>query len=416
MSDHQIKNPITISIFPAVSQPGQELYELLLKKTENYFIKGYPVKLIKRNYNMESSLEACFHDDVVIFDGSIEAETNAQYLGALELMKSLDYVLIVSRTFLPYNFEGMRDGGAPKAILTGTTAYCDRMSNAQIAKWIMQTLEESNLELPRSLKQNMSWQELKRNHDYITKIEAQMMSGSRERMNCHFRRQKVFVSYLSRYSSNHLSAELELAINGRRVRHSLSPGGGGISVTTLVSGTVALGEFLSKLNSSQVRVSPVPVAQWGREPLDYSGLRSVWISSTDRLPTEVETALMRWVFGGGTLVVCVPPDAAWPEGEEPDEGVRKISHGWGTRILCRLINEDSIAQVLKALQPFAVHPASDVVVNLIQVSTFPRFDVDAAGDRAAPRAVGEAVSARVRAAAGGAGQRRHDRARESDGH
>lgn len=200
MSDHQIKNPITISIFPAVSQPGQELYELLLKKTENYFIKGYPVKLIKRNYNMESSLEACFHDDVVIFDGSIEAETNAQYLGALELMKSLDYVLIVSRTFLPYNFEGMRDGGAPKAILTGTTAYCDRMSNAQIAKWIMQTLEESNLELPRSLKQNMSWQELKRNHDYFTKIEAQMMSGSRKRMNCHFRRQKVFVSYLSRYS------------------------------------------------------------------------------------------------------------------------------------------------------------------------------------------------------------------------
>lgn len=143
--------------------------------------------------------------------------------------------------------------------------------------------------------------------------------------------------YLSRYSSNHLSAELELAINGRRVRHSLSPGGGGISVTTLVSGTVALGEFLSKLNSSQVRVSPVPVAQWGREPLDYSGLRSVWISSTDRLPTEVETALMRWVFGGGTLVVCVPPDAAWPEGKEPETGVMETRHGWGTRILCRPI-------------------------------------------------------------------------------
>ena len=143
--------------------------------------------------------------------------------------------------------------------------------------------------------------------------------------------------YLSRYSSNHLSAELELAINGRRVRHSLSPGGGGISVTTLVSGTVALGEFLSKLNSLQVRVSPVPVAQWGREPLDYSGLRSVWISSTDRLPTEVETALMRWVFGGGTLVVCVPPDAAWPEGKEPETGVMETRHGWGKRILCRPI-------------------------------------------------------------------------------
>lgn len=175
--------------------------------------------------------------------------------------------------------------------------------------------------------------------------------------------------YLSRYSSNHLSAELELAINGRRVRHSLSPGGGGISVTTLVSGTVALGEFLSKLNSLQVRVSPVPVAQWGREPLDYSGLRSVWISSTDRLPTEVETALMRWVFGGGTLVVCVPPDAAWPEGEEPDEGVRKISHGWGTRILCRPIPPGGFPEAADGPEP-EEQPGSAAATAAVDVSPF----------------------------------------------
>lgn len=87
-----------------------------------------------------------------------------------------------------------------------------------------------------------------------------------------------------------------------------------------------------------------------------------------------------------------------------------------TRILCRLINEESVAQVLKALQPFAVHPSSDVVVNLIQVSVSPLSHKDPSGHRAAPRAVRSALSSRVRAAAGGPIERRCDRARELDGH
>ena len=144
--------------------------------------------------------------------------------------------------------------------------------------------------------------------------------------------------YLMGYFSG---VQLDLVINGRGVRHSLSPGGGGThDRVVLVSGSLPFEEYSKVLMdsySSKAEVSTVPVAQWGREMFDYAGLGSVWISSEDRLPPEVETTLMRWVFGGGTLVVCVPPDAAWPEGEAPESDVKEICHGWGKRILCRPI-------------------------------------------------------------------------------
>ena len=37
-----------------------------------------------------------------------------------------------------------------------------------------------------------------------------------------------------------------------------------------------------------------------------------------------------------------------------------------TRILCRLLSEDTVEDVLASLQPFAVHPSSDVVVMLVK--------------------------------------------------
>ena len=38
-----------------------------------------------------------------------------------------------------------------------------------------------------------------------------------------------------------------------------------------------------------------------------------------------------------------------------------------TRILCRLLTEDNVDDVMKALQPFALHPSSTVIVTLINV-------------------------------------------------
>lgn len=37
-----------------------------------------------------------------------------------------------------------------------------------------------------------------------------------------------------------------------------------------------------------------------------------------------------------------------------------------TRILCRLLSKDTVEDVLASLQPFAVHPSSDVVVMLVK--------------------------------------------------
>lgn len=59
-----------------------------------------------------ASMNACFYKDIIIFDGSIEDDRHDQYRFAYDLMKHLDHVLIVSRTELPYNFEGRRKGGA----------------------------------------------------------------------------------------------------------------------------------------------------------------------------------------------------------------------------------------------------------------------------------------------------------------
>lgn len=146
-------------------------------------------------------------------------------------------------------------------------------------------------------------------------------------------------SYFARYFYD---VALDLVINGRAVRHSIQVSGSSTVYSRISLASESLPfdqyrQFLKDNYSSRVEVSSVPVAQWGRNARDYAGIHSVWISSEDRLPPEVETALRRWMFGGGALVVCVPPDAAWPEGKEPENGVMETRHGWGKRILCRPI-------------------------------------------------------------------------------
>lgn len=101
---------------------------------------------------------------------------------------------------------------------------------------------------------------------------------------------------------------MELVIDGRPVKHSLLPdAGSSISYKRsgiLLSGSLPLHEYrpffrLDRYGRS-LESSNIPVAQWGRNLRDYAGLRSIWISSEDVVPPEVEAALMKWVFSGGT--------------------------------------------------------------------------------------------------------------------
>ena len=99
--------PITITFFKALSMQGKELYSMFQEAMKGYVLMGHPVRLIEQKvYKMMPSIIACLDSDVVIFDGSIE-DGYEQYRAALELMKCLDHILIVSRTPLPVNADSI---------------------------------------------------------------------------------------------------------------------------------------------------------------------------------------------------------------------------------------------------------------------------------------------------------------------
>lgn len=189
--------PITITFFKALSMQGKELYSMFQEAMKGYVLMGHPVRLIEQKvYKAMPSIIACLDSDVVIFDGSIE-DGCEQYRAASELMKCLDHILIVSRTPLPVNFEGMRKGGAPGIIKTGESEYNERMTNKDIIEWIIHTLEHSSMELPRRLKMNLRAEDYQKNMNMVTNVEAKMILDSIKRID---KEDGVFVSYLSRYS------------------------------------------------------------------------------------------------------------------------------------------------------------------------------------------------------------------------
>ncbi len=192
---------ITISFFQAFSADGRRLFEDVRRALEGRTLRGLPVKLIEeKEYKMEAAMRACMESDAVIFDGSIEDEENRQYCAAIELMKQLDYVLVVSRTELPFNFEGMRKGGAPQLIMTSTTEYGYEKSNREILDWILGVLSDSNLELPRKDKSDFLEGGFQAGLEPIGRIESRLTAASKARMTD---RSDAFVSYLSKYSKEY---------------------------------------------------------------------------------------------------------------------------------------------------------------------------------------------------------------------
>ncbi len=189
---------IMISYFKADSREGEALLHAFRERMAGALLRGHPVRVVEvQEYKMTPAILACFQSDVVIFDGSIEDSENRQYRAALELMKHLDYVLVVSRTALPFNFSGMRRGGAPERIATGTTAYCPHKTNGEILGWLLETLGDPSVQLPRTLKMQLPEDSAQWDQEAVMRLERQLLEASRERC---ARQPGVFVSYLSRYS------------------------------------------------------------------------------------------------------------------------------------------------------------------------------------------------------------------------
>ena len=146
----------------------------------------------------EAILLACLGSDMVIFDGSIEEDNVSQYRFACEPMKQLDYVLIVSRTELPYNFEGSRKGGAPSWILIGEQPSAATLEdnaqnrNADILNWLKHTIPQ--LELPRRDKR----EDAKLSIQNVSLLTTLIKNSEKRLSDSQKLQPSLFISYLSK--------------------------------------------------------------------------------------------------------------------------------------------------------------------------------------------------------------------------
>lgn len=168
-----MERALSVSFFPTQSPAGIALYDSLttLAAQRSFDLKVSPHPTLAR------VAAACWNDDAVIFDGSIEDNVH-NYEIAFEPLKGMRHGLIVSRTPLPLNFAGIREGGAPP--------YPALWDNQRILDWLARELSQL---------QRRPWQE----KGFLFQIVAQSRSFDWARQQRKGQGQ-IFMSYRSRYS------------------------------------------------------------------------------------------------------------------------------------------------------------------------------------------------------------------------
>jgi len=164
--------------FIAVSNPeGRRLKEMFLETFSREFALN--IQVLERATQLEFH-KSCINDDLVIFDASIEEGHN--YAAATAQPMTMDHVLVVSRTYLPLNFYGLRGNGAPE--------FPHRMtqSNEEIMKWLRAQLSELVALLPRSNNRKGLFGSFLTMRESLNKQDANRKA-----------RGQVFLSYRSRY-------------------------------------------------------------------------------------------------------------------------------------------------------------------------------------------------------------------------
>ena len=110
-----MKEKIIISYFKCDSHQGDELYRKTKHELEQRSIQGMDVEVVLRESDTLVGRDAFMCNDIVIFDASLEGEeVGQQYDALIEPMLYSEYVLIVSRTILPFNVFGTWKGGYPR--------------------------------------------------------------------------------------------------------------------------------------------------------------------------------------------------------------------------------------------------------------------------------------------------------------
>lgn len=131
-----MKQRISAILIPLNSNKGNEFKELFI-----YLADEFGLNLnIKENPTQVDFFNACKDYDIVVFDASIENGKNNYHAATAQPM-TMDHVLVVSRTYLPQNFYGLRYGGAPN--------YPKTKENNAIIKWLREQIEDLLPTMPR---------------------------------------------------------------------------------------------------------------------------------------------------------------------------------------------------------------------------------------------------------------------------
>lgn len=188
---------MTISFFVHKTQQGEELYCLV-----NSFLTSRGI--VPRKIVMGSQfdmMKACIEDDIVIFDASIEGNCE-NYLAATAQPVVMDHVLVVSRTKLPLNFGGMREGGSPSKFGTNETIK----TNESILEWLIVQINEllAKGERKQKIKLPNTMAELGTCADEINKVNMEIMKESLAADEIRKKKQyNIFISFLSKYSESY---------------------------------------------------------------------------------------------------------------------------------------------------------------------------------------------------------------------
>lgn len=128
---------LSATIFPTGSDDGMELLEAVLPIARAF---GLNLKVV-RSPTQTQVTRACANDDIVFIDATVEPDGSHNYAAMTAQPMVMDHVLVMSRTYLPLNFYGLREGGAP--------SYPHRHTNSQIVSWIKSELKDLISSQPR---------------------------------------------------------------------------------------------------------------------------------------------------------------------------------------------------------------------------------------------------------------------------
>ena len=166
---------LQMTIFPTPTVEGRELLDAILPVVRAYGFRAEPIF----SPTQKDVFRACTYDDAVILDATVESDGSHNYSAFTAQPMAMDHILVLSRTYLPMNFHGLREGGAP--------IYPKSFSNQTIVSWLKQELVDMQSLLPRS-----RWQK-----NFFGSIAAQFKSlnkaAAREQA-----KYQVFISYRNR--------------------------------------------------------------------------------------------------------------------------------------------------------------------------------------------------------------------------